>query len=174
MGPRPRGPPGGCANRLPAATNPAMSTFAFINASWRSRGDASFVPRYRSLARKRRKVPEMRIFPPEVLNRFGGIGGGTPLWGSLVSCARPRGYARLPAQLAGCQPAGPRGYPFQPAPRTQFTLRSPIRLSALAPGAKFPGAAAAVEWKECESFLLLFWPLACSPPLRSNWANRSR
>src|ERR1035437_4284578 len=95
MGPRPGGPPGGCANRLPAATNPAMSTFAFINGSWRSRGDASFVPRYRSLARKRRKVPEMRIFPPEVFNRFGGIGGGTPLWGSLVSCARPRGYARL-------------------------------------------------------------------------------
>jgi hypothetical protein len=59
MGPRPRGPPGGCANKLPAAINPAISTFAFIDASWRSGSDAFLVPRYRSIARTGRKVPEI-------------------------------------------------------------------------------------------------------------------
>src|ERR1035438_10649884 len=52
MGPRPLGPPGGCANRLPAAINPAISTFAFINASWRLRERRIFcAPLYKPCAK---------------------------------------------------------------------------------------------------------------------------
>src|ERR1035437_198110 len=39
----------------------------------------------------------------------------------LASCARPGGYASLRAQLAGWKPAGPRGYPCQPAPHERNT-----------------------------------------------------
>jgi hypothetical protein len=37
-----------------------MSIFTFIDASWRFPREAGFVPRYRSIASKRQKVPELR------------------------------------------------------------------------------------------------------------------
>ena len=49
--------------------------------------------------------------------------GYAALWGSLASCARPRGYPGLPAQLAGCQPAAG----CHPAPQRLSIRRLPGR-----------------------------------------------
>ncbi len=90
-----------------SATHPRVEASGSRGADWQSAADCQSACRSWTRPPRPRRIANTRF-------------GFAALWGRIVSCApvgNRRWSACLQATRAGYQPAGPRGYPSQPAPQ---------------------------------------------------------